>query len=234
MDKFLVFCLCASLGSFGGYSGHERRNSGNMPYRSAILGLIGAALGIERSDHEGQISLLKYGIASKLLAENSFLRDFHTVQSINSTIKRPNSRKSAFLAASGKNIKTIITKRDYRTDIAVAISVWNQGGNWSLEDIAEALKFPKFLLYVGRKSCPLSAPLNPQIVSAINPIDSLSTVYRTDTFNEENNTLGSIVSDPFPEGKPDLTEFIPSEPIDRVRWHFEQKEQWRFFEGADK
>lgn len=234
MDKFLVFCLCASMGSFGGYSGHERRNSGNMPYRSAILGLIGAALGIERSNSEGQKSLLKYGIASQSLTETGFLRDFHTVQSINSTIKGPNSRKSAFLEASGKNIKTTITKRDYRTDIVVAISVWDQGGNWSLEDIAGALKFPKFLLYVGRKSCPLSAPLNPKIVSAINPIDSLSTVYRTDTFNEESYTFGSIVTDPFPDGEPNLTEFIPSEPIDRVRWHFEQKEQWHFLGGAEK
>ncbi len=225
MNEYLVFCLIAPMGSFGGYSGHEKRNTDIFPLRSTIIGLLGAALGVCRTDLELQKNLLDYKFAVRALAEGSSFRDFHTVQSIPSTVRNPNSRKEA-IKRIGNKAKTTITKRDYRTDIAFSIAVWSSSGFWALPDLAHALNFPKYILYVGRKSCPLAAPMDPKIVIAHNPIESLHGVQRSD--KEPSTELFPIISDPFPGGEPNRKELVPSEPIDRILWHFEQRERWYF------
>ena len=227
MNEYLVFCLIAPMGSFGGFSGHENRNTGHFPLKSSITGLLGAALGIRRTDKDGLKKLLDYKVCVQSLTESSTFRDFHTVQSIPSIVRKPNSRKVA-LEAIGKDVKTTITKRDYRTDIAFAVSVWSNGGFWTLFDLSKALFYPKFVLYVGRKSCPLAAPLDPRIVRASDPIESLKGVKRTD--EGPLNELYPIICDPFPGGKPNRIELVPSHPIDREKWHFEQRERW-YFDG---
>ena len=225
MNDYLVFRLSAPMGSFGSFSGHERRSTDNFPLRSAILGILGAALGIERSDLNSQNKLLDYHVAIFTKSLGSTFRDFHTIQSIPSTIKKPNSRRSA-IESIGNGIKTSITKRDYFTEIDLLISIWSFNGHWTLNDLVQSLKNPKFFLYVGRKSCPLAAPMNPRIVKASDPVESFDEVL----VKEEELPSGvfPIVSDPFPEGEPDRREIVPSEPIDRGRWHFEQKERWYF------
>ena len=50
MIDYLVFTLSANLGAMGEFGGHERRSSLDWPGRSAIIGLLGAALGLRRSD----------------------------------------------------------------------------------------------------------------------------------------------------------------------------------------
>ena len=225
MNEYLVMCLIAPMGSFGGFSGHEKRNTDFFPLRSTIIGLLGAALGVCRTDLEQQKKLLDYNFAFRALTESNSFRDFHTVQSIPSTVRNPNSRKDAF-ARIGDKAKTTITRRDYRTDIAFSVSIWNSNGFGELSDLVSALNYPKFVLYVGRKSCPLAAPLNPKLVMALNPIESLEGVQRTD--NGPTSELYPIISDPFPGGKPQHKDFVPSEPIDRLKWHFEQRERWYF------
>jgi CRISPR system Cascade subunit CasD len=37
---------------------------------------------------------------------------------------------------------------------------------YSLAQLADALKKPKFVLYLGRKSCPVAVPLHPRVLSA--------------------------------------------------------------------
>ena len=87
MREYLVFDLSAPMGAFGSYAGHERRGSEIMPPRSAVLGLLGAALGIERSDHDGQAALRRYRVAVRLLAQSAPLRDYHTVQTVPAKIR---------------------------------------------------------------------------------------------------------------------------------------------------
>ena len=50
--RFLLFTLYAPMGSFGEIAVGERRMSWARPGRSAVLGLVAAAQGIERGDEE--------------------------------------------------------------------------------------------------------------------------------------------------------------------------------------
>ena len=224
MREYLVFDLSAPMGAFGSYAGHERRGSEIMPARSAVLGLLGAALGIERSDHDGQAALRRYRVAVRLLAQSAPLRDYHTVQTVPAKIRRPNGRRAA-IEAIGRGVKTSITVRDYRTDVAFAVAAWSDEPPWPLSQVKEALLRPAFVLYLGRKSCPLAAPLGPRIVTAADPVTVLRSVPAPDWLH---GAPGGIASDPFPGGSPDWTETAPAEPLDRDLWHFGECEVWHF------
>ena len=231
MHDYLTFVICAPMGAFGLYAGHERRGSGSFPPRSAVLGLLGAALGIERMDEEGQASLRSYRVASLALSESQPMRDYHTVQTVPAKIKRPGSRRTG-IDAIGRDIKTTITFRDYRTDIAIAIAVWGKEAfAWPLPELAAALREPAFVLYVGRKSCPLAAPLNPTLVPASSPVSALGATPVPDWVDATRH--GTIVSDPFEGGSPDWVEVAPVDPIDRTTWHFSQGDIWHFDRHVD-
>ena len=117
MREHLVFLLSAPMASFGSYAGHERRGSGLVPMRSAILGLVGAAIGIDRTDVEGQADLRAYSVAVQAFQSSTPLRDYHTVQTVpTAKARRPASRRQA-LERAGRVSNTVITMRDYRCDV---------------------------------------------------------------------------------------------------------------------
>ena len=232
MREHLVFLLSAPLGSFGSYAGHERRGSGLFPMRSAMLGLIGAALGIERTDTDGQAALRSYSVAVQSFQRTMPLRDYHTVQAVpTARAKKPATRKSA-LERAGRNTTTIITTRDYRCDVLFGAALWGRG-RWSLAQIADFLQRPAFTLYLGRKSCPLTSPVNPQIVKTESPVDALSSIevpswLRLPEWKEANRKKYPVYSDPV-EGleEPALSERAPGEPLDRISWTFAERTVWR-------
>jgi CRISPR-associated Cas5-like protein len=112
MAEFLVFTLAAPMGAFGDLAGHERRGSGQWPGRSALLGLVGSALGIRRADAPGQAALNCWKFAVGALTEGAPLRDYHTVQTVPSTIKRPNSRPEAMAEAKRRGVLNTVLRPD--------------------------------------------------------------------------------------------------------------------------
>lgn len=225
MPEYLAFDLAAPMGAFGSYAGHERRGSQSMPSRSALLGLLGAALGIERSDRDGQAALRRYRVAVRLLAQGAPLRDYHTVQTVHERVSRPNGRRAA-IEAIGRDINTSVTVRDYRADVAFIVAVWGDDAPWPLAQLRDALLRPVFVLYLGRKSCPLAAPLGPRIVSGPDPVAVLRGAPVPEWLGR--GVPGGIASDPFPGGFPDRIEQAPAEPLDRGLWHFGEREVWHF------
>lgn len=225
MNEYLVFDLSAPMGAFGSYAGHERRGSKSTPSRSAVLGLLGAAVGIERADRGGQAALCRYRVALRTLTQGEQLRDYHTVQTIPARIERPNGRRAA-IEAIAHDISTSITVRDYRTDVAFVVAVWGESAPWPLSRIRDALLRPAFVLYLGRKSCPPAAPLGPRIVSGLDPVAVLRGASAPEWLGRV--VPGGIASDPFPGGSPDWTERAPAEPLDRGLWHFGEREVWHF------
>ncbi len=224
MTEFLIFTLTAPMGSFGDMAGHERRGTLHWPGKSAILGLVGAALGIRRCDRPGQAALRDWQVAVSVLFEGTPLRDFHTVQSVPSAkIKNPASRRVAF-AAAGEDLNTIITQRDYLSDICLGVSLWAEPAPMPLSDMAKALRQPVFTLYLGRKSCPLSAPLAPLVTEADNPMEALRRVRLPDWLSGvDTGKPALIASDPFAGLTPDRLENRWDIPIDRQRWHFAKR-----------
>ncbi|AHJ63204.1 Hypothetical protein GbCGDNIH3_1377 [Granulibacter bethesdensis] len=206
-QPFLVFGLTASLGSMGELAGHERRGSLIWPTRSAIIGLMGAALGIERDGDFSALDALSIDVA--IFDAGAPLRDYHTIETIPSAAaKNPNSRPEALRDARGRT-NTTITHRDYRTSVFYGIAVRGAG----LERIAAALLEPHFTLYLGRKSCPLAAPTGAKIIEVVSAEAALEHL-KAPLWRKASVQAHLLVTDD-PEG-----EVVTDVPLDRTSWHF--------------
>jgi CRISPR system Cascade subunit CasD len=166
----LIFQLQAPLSSWGDVAVGEYRPSAEYPSQSAIHGLLGAALGIARDDDAAQTKLRTgYRLAVGVLSQGRLLRDYHTAQVPSRTDlkKRPHATRRDELSLPKTDLNTILSSRDYRQDAAALVAVQTvANAPYSLAQLAEALKKPKFVLYLGRKSCPVAAPLHPRVLSA--------------------------------------------------------------------
>src|SRR5260370_3104027 len=81
MGEHLVFLLRAPLGAMGGVAVGERRAGFDRPGKSAILGLVAAALGLDRSDEAAHRALTDgYGLGLAAIESGHLLMDYHTTQ----------------------------------------------------------------------------------------------------------------------------------------------------------
>ena len=209
MQPFLIFGLSASLAAMGELAGHERRGSLIWPGRSAILGLLGAALGIRRDGDFTALDALDVSVA--IFDSGAPLRDYHTIESVPSAAaKRPNSRPEALRDAKGRT-NTTITLRDYRAGVFYGVAVQGAG----LEDLQAALSRPRFTLYLGRKSCPLSAPPGAKIVLAVTPAQALAHLTAPPWLCETGRPVARTLIVGADQG-----EVIHDRTLDRRLWHF--------------
>ena len=217
MTDFVVFTLVAPMGAFGDLAGHQQRSSREWPARSAILGLAGAALGVRRGDQQGHEELSRWSVAVSVLSRGGWFRDFHTVQAVpTARIRRPSSRRDA-LKALHRRDNPVVTQRDYRTDCAFGVALW---GCNELQQLKQALASPCFVPYLGRKSCPLAAPMAPRVVAADGPVEALGHIqvppYLKQQLDPERPLL--VASDEPLEGGREEVRW--DEPLDRLAWHF--------------
>ena len=160
--RFLLFTLYAPMASFGEIAVGERRMSWARPGRSAVLGLVAAALGHKRNDdaaHQRLEASLYYAVRTD--APGRPFVDYHTAQT-------PKARKGRTFATRKEELEsdalnTVLSTREWRTDASFTVALWlRSDGTVVLDDIAAGLRLPQFVLYLGRKSAPLGLPLNPR------------------------------------------------------------------------
>src|SRR4051812_16961130 len=137
----------------------ERRGSWDRPGRSAVLGLIAACMGLTRDDEEAHEALENgYGLALQVQNVGPLLPDYHTAQVPPARRGRRFATRAEELAT--RDLETILSRRDYRTEVFVLGALWRKAGaRWSLLEVEEALLKPHYAPYFGRKSCPLMLPL---------------------------------------------------------------------------
>ncbi|WP_341668070.1 type I-E CRISPR-associated protein Cas5/CasD [Alcaligenes sp. SDU_A2] len=235
MQQYLVFRLYGPLASWGTTAVGEERPTASMPSRSALLGLLGAALGIRRDD-ETALSALQSSVCFgiKQCAPGTLLRDYHTAQVPPQRSKVVHLTRQSEL--SDPSPETILSKRDYRCDGLWVVAVWlSQGAVYTLEQLQQALRQPVFQLYLGRKSCPPALPLAPALCSAVNLKDALNQPFAPLTrslkedgwwlqqdswarysWEGDQDRLGGDVSH--------AVRTTPwDEPLNRARWQFSQR-----------
>lgn len=172
MHEYLVFQLQAPLSSWGEPAVGEFRGTASHPSQSALIGLLGAALGLERGDETAHAGLRdSLGFAIGLLSAGSLLRDYHTAQvPPRPALKgRPQATRRQEMAVPRRELSTILSSRDYRQNAASLVALQTHAGmtpRFSLAQLAAALREPHFALYLGRKTCAPAAPLWPQLLSA--------------------------------------------------------------------
>lgn len=164
--ELLVFQLQAHLASWGEAAVGEYRGTADYPGLSALQGLLGAALGVRRDDGRGQDALRDgYRLAVGVQSAGTLLRDYHTAQVPPRTAlkKRPHVTRRDELRVPKWELATTLSTRDYRREAACLVAVQaRQSAPASLEQLADALRHPRWILSLGRRSCPPAVPLWPQ------------------------------------------------------------------------
>lgn len=249
MAEYLLVQLYGPMASWGEIAVGESRHSAIQPSRSALLGLLGAALGIERADGAAQAALVRgYRFGVSLECSGSPLRDFHTIDVGHVPRKgRFRSRRQELLA--GKPT-TMLSSREYRCDSVARVAIEAlPGAPVALADLAEALRRPHFSLYLGRKSCPLAVPLLPQCVSAETLRASFDQARfpsllamserdpdqmwpgRTDRRYFRCRGKRYYWEDGMQSGMPHSFEHVRrDQPLSRSRWQFEPRREWVYLE----
>jgi len=168
---FCVFRLYAPLSSWGDIAVGMERRSYYQPSKSAVIGLVSAALGIERSEENKLIDLFNsLGLGIKLVNSGSSSIDYHTSQNPKRNKNYSFRTRRDELYTEPKAVNTILSRREYRNDSLSIIALWEKDADeavYTLEEVQKALFFPKFHLYLGRKSCPPALPLEPQLIEAV-------------------------------------------------------------------
>ncbi len=238
MTSFLLFTLQAPLASWGEIAVGEWRGSWDRPSRSAIIGILGAALGAARHDAENQRALNDgYGVAVRADALGSPMHDYHTMQTVaKSHLKHYQVVTRADLLAIREK-ETVLSRREYREGVLHTIAVWcRPGARWTLAALVDALRRPVFTLYAGRRANALGLPLQPIVASAVSLADAFNarpplpenipTAFRR---LRPPNGWGREVAhdecDGFPSGlvEPFRRHVRRDVPTDRTGWLFEER-----------
>lgn len=168
MPAYLIFTLAAPLASFGTVAVGERRPTWDRPSKSQIIGLIAGALGIERGEEQRQQMLARsLGLAVRVDNPGHLQTDFHTAQVPPSRRNRHFATRADELAVGNTELKTILSRREYRVGGIYTIAIWSTGdGMPPLEDVKAALERPVFAPFAGRKANALMLPMRPMLVTA--------------------------------------------------------------------
>lgn len=245
MDRFLVFRLYGPLAAWGEIAVGEVRRSAPYPGRSAILGIISAAMGIRRDETEKLTALFGgYDIAIKVQSVGTLLKDYHTVQVPDSAGKVRYATRRDELVTGRDRLGTILTSREYRCDSLCVVAIRPRDfAPYPLETLRDKLINPVFVLYLGRKSCPTSAPLKPQIFESIGfkgALDNAVFPPLVTSFSGEDIT-GRFIHITAPryyweneagDMNPQQTFERYDEPLDRNRWQFSPRKEHLFTEGS--
>ncbi|KNC11912.1 cytoplasmic protein [Klebsiella sp. RIT-PI-d] len=230
MSQYLIFQLHGPMASWGVDAPGEVRHSHELPSRSALLGLLAAALGIRR-DEEARLKAFNQHYTFLLCAsqEPRWARDYHTVQMPKEVRKaRYFSRREEL--SDPALLSALISRRDYYTDAwwMVALTV-TPDAPYSLSQLQDALLHPVFPLYLGRKSHPLALPLAPLLLEGTAP-DALNDAYHQyqNKFTALNIPLATLQPDCWWEGEHDGLEANKilrrrDRPISRQQWTFGER-----------
>ncbi len=151
----LALLLDAPLQSWGYQSKFDRRTSFSSPTRSGILGMLCAAMGVDRADSETLAEFADLEITVYTLQNNGRLTDYHTV---GGGYNRKTHQRNLVSTAEGKPRKDPVqTYREYLQSSTFGVVL--RGPRNQLEPIGEALQNPRWGIWLGRKACIPASPV---------------------------------------------------------------------------
>ena len=146
----LLLRLDGPMQSWGYRSRFDYRDTALEPTRSGVIGLICAAMGIARSEDISRFDAIRMGV--RVDRDGRLERDYHTALDV--------------IKADGSGKDTVVSFREYLADASFTVGL--QSSNKELlDDIATALLSPTWILFLGRKSFPLTVS---PVIDSLNPI----------------------------------------------------------------
>lgn len=141
--KTILLKFAGPLQSWGTSSHFESRHTDLYPSKSAVIGMIAAAFGYRRSEDEKIRRLNQLHFAVRADQEGKITEDYQTAHKYKYNPDPVAER-------------TYVTHRYYLEDAVFLVAIGHENDQWMTE-IEEALRYPYFQLYVGRRSCPMTA-----------------------------------------------------------------------------
>ncbi|MCJ2543328.1 type I-E CRISPR-associated protein Cas5/CasD [Thermostichus vulcanus] len=141
----LLMRLRAPMMSWGDHSQFGHRDSRREPTKSAVIGILCAALGRPRWDPVADLAALKMGV--RVNKEGILQRDYHTIQD---NIRDKNKAS------------TTLSERYYVADADYLVGLEGELG--LLQQLDQALEQPRWQLFLGRKSFIPSHPIRVGVV----------------------------------------------------------------------
>lgn len=166
-DAALAILLDGPLQSWGTSSRFQRRETDAFPSKSGVLGLVAAAMGIDKHapdepERLAPLAALRFSVYRfpRLLEGQPLpvlrLRDYHTVGGGYDEDTDRWARLSTPRKASGGPFGTVLTQREYLTDAVFAAIL--SGPRDQLMAIETGLRNPVWGVWLGRKCCIPAAP----------------------------------------------------------------------------
>lgn len=180
MPVYLRLVLEAPLLAFGGEAVDARGVIEDFPASSMLTGLLANALGWQRHHRQALSDLQKrLYYAARIDQEGRDLTDFQTVKLGKddqgwTTRGAPEGRDGGAGTYNSPHIRF----RDYQADkrVVVALTLQPAEVSPSLAELAQALDQPARPLFLGRKACLPSLPINAGLVTAENLLAALSSL----------------------------------------------------------
>ena len=251
-----IFQLYGPMVSWGDIAVGGERRSTVQPSRSAIIGIVAAALGIKRDAEEDLAKLTDaIRIAVRVDQPGSLLRDYHTAQVPGKDSKAVYLTRKDEMNAPSEKIKTVLSSREYRCDAYALVAICLNNDTWTLEQIVDALQHPTFHLYLGRKSAPPALPLSPQIVEADDlkqafaeasfsrplPVDGRAPDWMVRSFEQyskrvfHSKTKHYYWEEEMVSGLDPLQKTVRyDQPISRSRWQFQMRDEYMAIEQEQR
>ncbi len=142
----LLLRLTGPMQSWGTQSRFSIRDTGREPSKSGVVGLLAAALGIRRGDHEAIARLASMKMGVRVDREGTMAEDFQTAGG--GTF---NGSKYGVAKASGAAPDTTISSRYYLADADFLVGFEDADAEW-LNTLDAALRNPVWPLFLGRRS----------------------------------------------------------------------------------
>ena len=147
--------------SWGTRSRWDVRDTGPEPTKSGVIGLLGCALGLERGNQRLEYldRSIRFGV--RIDRPGVISTDYHTVTGYHRTaaggFKHSGGVATTLKSALNHGPYTIVSPRDYLHDAAFMIALATQ--RELAEELKQALRSPRWPLFLGRKSCPPMCPI---------------------------------------------------------------------------
>lgn len=219
MERYLVFTLSAAIGAMAIKPGTSEKGSQQWPARSAILGLLCNAMGLERGEMVARDRVQDFGVAVGVHAVEPAFVDFQTTRVVSNSVRKRMPEKlpsrAEFLHRAGRDVDFVISHRNYHTGLLYSVALWDG----DLEAAEAALRQPARPLYLGRKCCSLSAPAAPRLVEAETPVEALSHAKLPPAAQ---HPLRKVISDTHPRLRGSTT-WYHDDPVCPEKWLFRQR-----------
>ncbi len=134
----LPLVLAGPLQAWGSASRFARRGTENAPTKSGVLGLLAAALGRDRTADLADLAALRFGV--RVDQPGTRVRDYQTARHLDTDTSMP------------------VSERFYLSDAVFIAAV--EGERDLVAELYRAVRYPVYLPYLGRRSCPPSRPLD--------------------------------------------------------------------------